>query len=440
MKKKYTIIGSVVVGVLVAFVAAVLLLTKKVPDATDPILSAPVAFNPDKVTLDFASDLKAAFARAVDKTNLPETSISMADAYVGNDTRNNKTDYSTNLDTQKQFYIASVIKPLYVSAIIDILKITDINYKVPFKFVDADKTFHKISEELSEYISYKYQTDSLLVDKIVPILEEAGVSTKEDIYTELTTNPKIVGYEFTLEDILKYTLGPSSNWGLSILRNHFSLKQSLDEESGANAVETYLNNYLKKNNFTGNLIVNLSTKSISQKTFNTDNFFEIEYLFQAFFENKFNLNTKVFELMKVSMEDVSSDAQKENRRHEIKSMAKNVFGDNVAVILEKSGYIGLDFEAAPGLNTLNGWDKLTAQDGKRIVFFDASAFSRIYLKNGFFIHFNYSIAAPFYISLDPAYEELNDDYLVNKDSINDALQTEIKPVLTKYKEYIKFLN
>jgi len=80
--------------------------------------------------------------------------------------------------------------------------------------------------------------------------------------------------------------------------------------------------------------------------------------------------------------------------------------------------------------------RFPAQERKRIVFFDGCAFARIYLNNGKFVQYNFSIASPIYISTDPSYEELNPDYTKIKNKIFDSLEENIGAVLLKYKKDI----
>jgi hypothetical protein len=142
----------------------------------------------------------------------------------------------------------------------------------------------------------------------------------------------------------------------------------------------------------------------------------------------------MFNLMKESMREISVDSIKFNRRQETKTITSKLIDPSKFKIVEKSGYIGLDYEAAPGLNKMNTWDTLSPQDGKRIVFYNASSFARIYLNNDKFVQYNFSIAVPVYISLDPYYEEMNSDYTSVKDRINKSLEDNIGPVIEKYRE------
>lgn len=441
MKKKIIIPVVVVAILMVAGIAAAFVVLSK-PAANNstnpPATTEEVKIK--EISKQFASDLKAAFQTGVTNAKLPELSVAMSESYAGIEGNQPEINFVTDVDNKQQFYLASTIKPLYLSAIINILQIKDLNYEVPFKFVDQDKNYTSMSQELSDTILYNYQNDPFIVDTFVPMLKELGLSSREEVKDALMNNPKFTEYKFTIKDIIKYTLGPSSNWSITLMRNHFALTQNKDEKGASDIIEAYLNKVLKDNGFTGSLILNLSTKSETDKTFNTDYFNEVEFLFEYFYQNKFNTPIETFNLMKESMRDVSENAKKENRMHEIKSMAKNVFGSKVASIIEKSGYIGLDYEAAPGFAAFNGWDKIEQVDGRRIVSFDASGFARIYLTNGNYVQFNYVVGAPISISKDPSYEELNNDYLEPKAKINESLQAAIQPVLTKYKDIIKFVN
>jgi len=406
---------------------------------TDDLLSQPVTKSEDTISQPFISDLKSAFSKAMTNLNLPKESVVMVDVYSGNESQPVNIKFENDENTNKQFYMASTIKPLYLSMIIQLLKINNPETRIPFKFVDEEKQLKEVASETSQNLTYNYSIDELLLDKLVPIFKAKNVKTSDDVYSELLTNPDLTNLTLSVRELFTYTLGPSSNWGLEIFKNYFAIQNSVDVEHGVNIVEDHLNDMLKAQGITANLVLNQSSTSKSKQTLNSDYFYEAEYLFEDFYENKFNLNTSIFNLMKDSMKEVSQDQIAANRRHEIKSMAKNV-GIVNAEIIEKSGYIGFDYEAAPGLVLANGQDKMPQMDGERIVFFDACIFSRIYLTNGNFVQFNYSISAPFYISNDPSYEELNPDYTANKNKINDLLQQNIQPVLEKYKNSIKLVS
>src|SRR5260221_6666348 len=355
----------------------------------------------------FAKDLQTSFYSSMQSLDLPKESIFMANSYYGNESQKESNFDFADPSLTNQFYMASTVKPFYIAAFINLLSVKSLDYKVPFTFVEEPLYKWQIASEISDYIQHGYEEDDLLVKYIVPFFSgvEKEKATPEFIYDELIGNPMILNYQFSLRDIIRSTLGPSSNWGLTILRNHLALKKYGTEEGASQAVEDYLNNFLKQNNVSSNLRLNLSANSKRDKTFNTDYFYEVEYLFEFFYEHKFNINKDIFDSMKNSMRNVSDEPVTHNRSHEIKSIASSIFGSSSPDIIEKSGYIGLDYESAPGLNAVNGWNDLKTIDGKRIVFFTASDFSRIQLENGRFVQFNYSIRVPLYISLDPKYEE-----------------------------------
>jgi len=430
MEKKLILFFFVCATVSLVLVGIFILFHRQTTDI-DPILSQDT--NPNNLSNNLVSSFKTAMAQA----DIPKESIFMVDSYSGNS--DNLVDVAfENKENNKKFYMASSIKPFYLAAYINLLGIDNLNYKVPFKFAkDAENKF-EIASAVYQNITYGYQQDELIMDFIVPYFKDKKGITIIQIFDDLTTDPIFLNYSFSLRDIIKYTLGPSSNWSLTLIRNDFSLKIFKgDEEKSTSAIEDYLNLFLSQNNQPPLLHINLSTNSKKDKMFNTLPFNEVEYLFNWFYQNKFNLNNDIFELMKLSTEDVSIDPKVNNRSHEIKSIAKDLFTNKKALIMEKSGYIGFDYEAAPGLNIANGWDKLPQIKNKRIVFFDACAFSRIYLKNGKFVQFNYNISAPVYISLNPKYEELNQDYLLVKNNILNKLNLNLKSVLETYRDNLQ---
>lgn len=388
---------------------------------------------------DFRNELEEAFNQAIKEAELPEKSIVIFDSYISNEEEDLKIKFEENDNTNEEFYMASTIKPLYYASVLKLQNIEDLQTPIPFKFRDHNLYLKEIALAMESFLTNGYQTDILLTEEIAPILKANNVSKYDDIFKQLTTNPELTELTIPLENLINYTMGPSSNWGLMLIRNYHAIQNNLSEEESVNKIEDDLNQILQSLNQEGTLVINLSTKSKTRKTLNTITFAEAEYLFQYFYENKFKLNSAIFDAMKKAMLEVSTDQVKNNRRHEIKSIGLNA-GLNNANIIEKSGYIGFDYEAAPALISANDLVDLEPIEGKRIVLFDASSFTRIYLVNDQFIQVNYSISAPFYISKEPKFEELNEDYLVNKNRINDSLQKNIKPVLEEYESYIQQIN
>jgi hypothetical protein len=386
-------------------------------------------------TREFSQDLKTAFQQAISEMNLPKESVVMSDYFFGNEAKVVNKKFEDNPENKKLFYMASSIKPAYIAAFIKILNIKNLNYKVPFNFINNEKTKGAIAGEVYNYVTYGYDMDQLLVDTMAPFFKGRNLTSKQ-IFDEMMTKDGISNYEFSLKDLIKYTLGPSSNWGVVLFRNNLAIKLGTTEEAAVNSIEFYLNDFLKQNNVTSNVRIFMSSQADKDKTYNSSYFYESEYLFKWLYENKFNLPKDILDDMKSAMQNVADDAPRVNRRHEMKSMAKAIFGDRKALIREKSGYIGFDLGAAAGLDAANGWNTMPKKAGKKIVFFDASSFSRTYFKTGNFAQFNYTIAAPVYISLTPTYEELNGDYTSVKNRYLDILEKNIRPVFEKYKDQI----
>lgn len=434
MKKKLLIFSVLVIIVGIAATIAIVLFAGKKPEtqSTNP----PPVVIPDNSD-EIAQELQAAFTKATVNIGLAPESIFMSNAYAGDESK--PTDVSFAEDSTASgtyFYMASSIKPLLAASYIKILEIEDLDYKIPFKFADDGKILEGIAGDIFNKINYNYDEDILLDLYILPYFEGKTSISREEVLSTLKTKPEILDFAYTLRDVIKYTLGPSSNLGPTLLRSDLALKKGISEEESTNLMENYLNKMLTDKGFEGTLVLNKSTKSKVQKTLNTSKFYEMEYLFDWLFKNEFALKSDIFDLMKESMREIGADPFKYNRRHETKSIATKSLTVKDFKIVEKSGYIGFDYEAAPGLNNLNGWDKMVQQEGKRIVFYDACSFARIYLKNGKFVQYNFSIASPVYISKDPAYEELNSDYLPTKNKISDSLEENIGAVLLKYKDDI----
>ena len=435
MSKKIILIVSIVIVIAVIILGAIVLISKNAMTNLF-VTSQPVVTLPDH-SAEIAQDLQTAFTKATSTLGLSDKSLFMVNAYAGDETKPTDIAFAQDASTTgNQFYLASAIKPLLATAYIKILDIKDLDYKIPFKFADDGKILEGIAGDLYNKINNNYDEDVLLDLYILPFFKDYTSISREEILNILKTNPDIVNFNYTLTDVIKYTLGPSSNFGPTLIRSDLALKKGIDEEQASNLMEEYLNKMLTDKGYEGSLVVNKSTKSKALSTLNSAKFYEVEYLFDWFYKNEFKLNADAFSLMKESMREVGSDPVKFNRRHETKTIAKKVYGINPFHIDEKSGYIGFDYEAAPGLNKANGWDTLPAQEGKRIVFFDGCAFARIYLNNGKFVQYNFSIASPIYISTDPSYEELNPDYTQVKNKIFDSLEENIGAVLLKYKKDI----
>lgn len=390
-------------------------------------------------TEEFNNELQIAFQESIDQMQLPEGSIVMYDSYYGKDKIPEKGFETAG---NKYFYTASTIKPFYLAAFIKLLEIESLEYTIPFKFVNDEVEKGKIAAELNDYLTYGRQIDPFIVDHIAPYFVYRSDWTSEEIMEKFLYAPDMQSLEFSFSDVIQSTLGPSSNLTLVLLRNHLALEKYETEEMAVNAIESYLNDFLLANGKTANLRIYLSQKSIDEELYNASYFYEIEYLYEYFWQNSFKIDPLIWDLMKNSMLNVSDDPAKSNRRHELKSLAKEVFKDSgkIPMIYEKSGYIGVDFEAIPGLNRLNNWDTMPAKENQRILFINISTFSRIYLENDEYIQFNYAIAVPVYISLDPAYEEVNDDYLVVKNDILNKLDSNLTPVIEKYKGDIQILE
>lgn len=431
MNKKILVIIIVIIGLLTVSIGAFLVLTSRNQnvESTNP----PVQL-PDN-SPQFANDLISAFNVATTSIELPKESLFMVTAYSGDESKPEEIDFASDSSVSNEFYMASTIKPLFAAAYLNILEIKDLDYKVPLKFTEGDETLETIAQNISDKINYNFDEDVLLDLFILPYFKDYTTISKDEVWEILQNNPELVNFEFELRDIIKYTLGPSSNLGLTLLKHDLALKKTISEEEACNLVENYLNKMLTDKGLSGSIIINKSTKSKAMQKLNTAKFDEIQYMFDWFFKNEFKLPEETFDLMKESMREIGSDPVKFNRRHETKTITSKALEDfNIS---EKSGYIGFDYEAAPGLNSANGWDTLPQVDGKRIVFYTASSFARIYLNNGRFVQYNYSIAVPVYIGLDPAYEELNNDYLPVKNKIFDSLESNIVQIMRKYKEYIE---
>ncbi len=386
-------------------------------------------------TAEFSNELNQAFEQALTEMDLPKESVVMFDSFRGNEAQIIEKKFESKETSKKQFYMASSIKPAYTAAFINILNIKDLDYKIPFKFIKEDSNKREIALQTWQHVAFGYDQDVFITDYIAPYFKGKGL-TFQQITDEIMKSDTFKNLEFSLKDLIKMTLGPSSNWGLVLFRNHIALKLGTDEKAAVNTIEFYLNDFLKKNGVTSNIRIFMSAQAEADKTYNSTYFYELEYLFKWLFENKFNLKQEILDEMKLAMQNVAANPARVNRRHEMKSIAKPVFGEGKPLIIEKSGYIGLDFSATPGLDKANGWDKLPAKSGKKIVFFDASSFSRTYFKTGNFVQFNYSMSVPVYMSTKISYEELNNDYLVVKNKILDKLESKVRPVFEKYKDAI----
>src|SRR5690606_8161961 len=102
----------------------------------------------------------------------------------------------------------------------------------------------------------------------------------------------------------------------------------------------------------------------------------------------------IFNLMTSAMTDVAADADRSNRRHEIKSMLKLNYISPSTPVIEKSGYIGLDYEGAPGLMESLGIQELPETSENRIVVFFANTFAKVKLNNGYSVIISYQISKP----------------------------------------------
>jgi hypothetical protein len=387
---------------------------------------------------EFETDLNVAFQNAITQMNLPEGSIVMYDSYYSKDKGYSIPNFE--LSGNKYFYIASGIKPLYIAATINLLSIKDPNYPVPFKFIDDEKQKSIIASDLNDYLAYGRQIDPFIVDYIAPYFVYKDNWTSDEIMEKFLYAPDMKTLEFPITSLIQTSLGPSSNLSLALLRSHLAFEKYETEKAAASAIEKYLNDFLLANNKTANMRIYMSENSEQDKRYNATKFSEMEYLYEFFWDNKFELEPTIWESMKEAMLEISDDPNKANRRHEMKSIVKGILGDVQPKVYEKSGYIGLDLEAIPGLNTLTGWDKLPSAEGKRVVIMSASSFSRTYFKNGKYVQFNYSISVPVYIKLDPHYEELNDDYLKVKNDILKKLEDNLAPVVSKYKDNIEVIE
>lgn len=385
----------------------------------------------------FANELKNALNEAFTKSNVNDKSFLMVNASVKTEESEIPIDkLSVNPDFQREFYIASLFKPFFVAAYIDIMNVEDLEYKIPFKFVKEDGRKTEIANRIFEYLNHDTVTDPLLVNVFAKDFKNRNLSIDE-IYDELVNSEKYKNFEFSFKDLLTDTLGPSSNWGILILRDHMSLNGYEDDKGASSALEDYVNEFLKVNNLPETFRFFLSEKADKDKKYNSTKFYELEFLFDSFYKNSFEIPAEIHKHLILAMEDISDNPSKSNRRHEIKSISKQL--GFTPKIEEKSGYIGFDFAATPALDQLNGWDLIPTVKDKRLIILNISSYSRIHLKNGEFIDLFYALASPTHLSLDPYYEEFNDEYLDYKNNILDNIETSLKEILQQHADLLEVL-
>jgi hypothetical protein len=241
----------------------------------EQIVNPPVASQIDNSD-EMAADLQTAFTKATSTLGLPKESIFMVSAYSGDEKNPTEVNFASDTATSSSFYMASTIKPIYLAAYLKILDIKDLDYKVDFKFIDDGTTLETLAQNISDKINYNFDEDVLLDEFILPYFKDYTSISKEEVLEILKTNPELANYQFALKDIIKYTLGPSSNTGLTLLKSDIGIKKGLDEEKSANLVEEYLNKILVDKGFTGSIVINKSTKSVSGQTFNSVKFEEMQ--------------------------------------------------------------------------------------------------------------------------------------------------------------------
>lgn len=385
----------------------------------------------------FVRDLENALNVAFTQSNLNERSFVMVNATLKTPSYQlNVDNLKTNPDYNHEFYIASTYKPFMIAAFIDLLNIKTLDFEIPFKFQSHQFRMREMASVIYEYNLRDTISDSLITNYFAQDFKE-GNFTVGEIYHELTTNEKYTGFKFTLREIIKESLGPSSNWTVVLMRDHLALNGYDNDKKAATALENVINDFLFKNKMPREFRFILSENAEREKKFNTMRFYHLEFLFDALYRNSFEIPAEIHEYMIDSMKFIPENPEKSNQRHEIKSIAR--LFDVDAEIYEKSGYIGFDLGAAPGLDVANGWDRFPQIENKRVIIFNTSTYARIALSTGKYVDLIYAIASPTHLGLDPYYEELNREYLDYKNNILDNLEKNIGKVLSKYSSLITSL-
>lgn len=430
MKKKLILLFIIILILLTVGIAAIFYFDAQ--SQTETKNSDDIGETYRRDAQEFSESLLQAFNAAVEKAELSDNSLVAVNTYIGKEEKPEDVHFN---DENKLYFMASSVKPILVTAFLKVTDIKDLDHKIPFKFVNDNEIKSTIALEISSYLTYGTQIDQFLIDHIASQFEEGKPYTVNEVLNIFLNDEKFVNLEFKLSDVIKSILGPSSNWGVTLLRHYLGIANNTDESGASDILENYINEYLKANNRSGEIHFSLSTRSVNDKLSNTAIFGEFEFLIEEFFRNNFEIPEHFFELMKSAMQNIASDPIKYNRRHEIKSIAKDVF-DSSAYIIEKSGYIGLNRDAVENLAKEYGWDEIPKDDDQLAVLFNFSTFARIYLNNGWFVQMNYTITSPIVISTEPLYE-LNPDYVNLKNKVFGALEDELRPIFVKYKEFVK---